>query len=226
MFCRCGSPNKYKRLDAKLEKKLIELKRSSSGKTNFKSMNSIIMRFPQFKEELKHIRGVFEQYDEDANGNIDMEELKKCLQNLQLNLKEEEVEDLFHSCDIDQSEGIQFNEFIVLLCLIYLLVEHSSSPLRTSKMGSPELEATFDTIVKAFLFLDKNGAGKLNKKDMIKALNEDSPWEKSPAHITRSRFKEMDWDRNGKVSFREFLFSLINWIGIDADEEIPVSART
>ncbi|KAF9666103.1 hypothetical protein SADUNF_Sadunf16G0193900 [Salix dunnii] len=222
MFCHCGSPNKYKRLDAKLEKKMIELKRSSSGKTNFKSMNSIIMRFPQFKEELKHIRGVFEQYDEDGNGNIDMEELKKCLQKLQLNLKEEEVEDLFHSCDIDQSEGIQFNEFIVLLCLIYLLVEHSSSPLRTSKIGSPELEATFDTIVKAFLFLDKNGAGKLNKKDMIKAMNEDSPRERSPAHITRSRFKEMDWDSNGKVSFREFLFSLINWIGIDADEESPL----
>ncbi|KAG5254278.1 hypothetical protein OIU76_019994 [Salix suchowensis] len=222
MFCHCGSPNKYKRLDAKLEKKMIELKRSSSGKTNFKSMNSIIMRFPQFKEELKHIRGVFEQYDEDGNGNIDMEELKKCLQKLQLNLKEEEVEDLFHSCDIDQSEGIQFNEFIVLLCLIYLLVEHSSSPLRTSKIGSSELEATFDTIVKAFLFLDKNGAGKLNKKDVIKALNEDSRRERSPAHITTSRFKEMDWDSNGKVSFREFLFSLINWIGIDADEEIPL----
>jgi calcium-binding protein CML len=28
----------------------------------------------------------------------------------------------------------------------------------------------------------------------------------------------MDWDRNGKVSFREFLSSLINWIRIDADE--------
>ncbi|KAJ6754628.1 CALCIUM-BINDING PROTEIN CML22-RELATED [Salix purpurea] len=195
MFCHCGSPNKYKRLDAKLEKKMIELKRSSSGKTNFKSMNSIIMRFPQFKEELKHIRGVFEQYDEDGNGNIDMEELKKCLQKLQLNLKEEEVEDLFHSCDIDQSEGIQFNEFIVLLCLIYLLVEHSSSPLRTSKIGSSELEATFDTIVKAFLFLDKNGAGKLNKKDVIKALNEDSRRERSPAHITTSRFSTLSFTR-------------------------------
>lgn len=68
MFCHCGSPNKYKRLDAKLEKKMIELKRSSSGKTNFKSMNSIIMRFPQFKEELKHIRGVFEQYGEFIQG--------------------------------------------------------------------------------------------------------------------------------------------------------------
>lgn len=60
-------------------------------------------------------------------------------------------------------------------------------------MGSPELEATFDTIVKAFLFLDKNGAGKLNKKDMIKALNEDSPREKSPAHITRSRFSTLSF---------------------------------
>ncbi|CAK7328458.1 unnamed protein product [Dovyalis caffra] len=222
LFCHCGSPNKYKRLDAKLEKKMIELKRSSSGKTNFKSMNSIILRFPQLKEELKRMRGVFEQYDEDANGSIDIDELKKCLQKLQLNLKEEEVEDLFHSCDIDQSEGIQFNEFIVLLCLIYLLVEHSSSPLRASNMGLPELEATFDTMVEAFLFLDKNGDGKLNKKDMVKALNEDSPWERSPAHITRSRFKEMDWDRKGNVSFREFLFSLINWIGMDADEEIPI----
>lgn len=55
-------------------------------------------------------------------------------------------------------------------------------------MGSPELKATFDAIVEVFLFLDKNGDGKLKKKDMIKALNESSPWEKSPAHITRSRF--------------------------------------
>lgn len=65
--------------------------------------------------------------DEDSNGTIDREELKKCLQKLQLHLTEEEVEDLFYSCDIDGSEGIQFNEFIVLLCLIYLLKEPSSS---------------------------------------------------------------------------------------------------
>ncbi|EEF44236.1 conserved hypothetical protein [Ricinus communis] len=200
MFCHCGSQNKYKRLDAKLEKKMIEFKRSSSGPTNFKSIDSIILRFPRFKEGLKNIRGVFEQYDEDANGAIDREELKRCLQKLQINLKEQEVEDLFHSCDIDGSQGIQFNEFIVLLCLIYLL-------------------ATFDTIVEAFLFLDKNGVGKLKKKDVLKALNEASPWEKSPAHITKSRFQELDWDRNGKVSFREFLFALVNWVGIDADEE-------
>ncbi|XP_024028865.1 probable calcium-binding protein CML22 isoform X2 [Morus notabilis] len=223
MFCHCGSPNKYKRLDTKLEKKLVEVKRGSQGVGNFKSINSIIMKFPQFREELKRIRSVFEQYDEDSNGAIDRVELKNSLQQLQLQLSEEEVDDLFHSCDIDGSEGIQFNEFIVLLCLIYLLKDQPLSSNIMSKMGSPQLEATFDTIIEVFLFLDKNGDGKLNKKDMVRALNDSNTSERSPAHITRSRFREMDWDRNGHVSFREFLFAFIHWVGIETDEEMPVT---
>ncbi|CAI0436810.1 unnamed protein product [Linum tenue] len=229
-----GAASKYKRLDAKLEKKMMEVKRSSSSsaaasssgsKRTFKSMNTIIMRFPQFKQQLKTISAVFQQFDEDGNGSIDREELKKCLEKLQLiNLKESEMDDLFHSCDFDGSGGIQFNEFIVLLCLIYLLAHPSPNNnndglKQASNMGSPELEATFDTIVEAFLFLDKNGDGKLNKKDLVNALNDTSPWEKSPLRITKSRFKEMDRDRNGKVGFREFLFALIQWVGIEADDE-------
>ncbi|XP_021911342.1 probable calcium-binding protein CML22, partial [Carica papaya] len=184
ILCYCGSSDKYEKLDAKLEKKMIEFKRNSSGHQNFKTIDSIIMRFPELKEGLKTIKYVFDQYDEDGNEIIDREELKKCLEKLQLHLTEEEVEVLFDSCDFDGNQGIQFNEFIVLLCLIYLLLKPSSSSYAgtTSNMGSPELEATFDTIVNVFLFLDKNGDGKLNKKDMIKALNEACPWEKSPAH--------------------------------------------
>lgn len=55
-----------------------------------------------------------------------MEELKKCLEELKLSLSEEEVKSLYGWCDVDGSKGIQFNEFIVLLCLIYLLSKPSS----------------------------------------------------------------------------------------------------
>lgn len=163
MLCNCGSSNKYKKLDSKLEKKMIEMKRNASGQSNFRSFDSIILRFPQFRDGLRNLRGVFDQYgglqlvllfsslrfilefyhkftlfsllDEDSNGTIDREELNKCLEKLQLRLKKEEVEDLFHSCDIDGSEGIQFNEFIVLLCLIYLLIKRSSSPDNVSTIN-------------------------------------------------------------------------------------------
>lgn len=65
--------------------------------------------------------------DEDSNGAIDKEELNKCLEEVQLHLSEKDVEDLFHSCDIDENQEIQFTEFIVLLCLIYLLKEAAST---------------------------------------------------------------------------------------------------
>ncbi|XP_059307095.1 probable calcium-binding protein CML22 isoform X2 [Lycium ferocissimum] len=218
LLCFWNAPKKYRRLDAKLETKMIELKKSSSGQSNFRSINSIILKFPQLKEGLKEIKGVFEQFD--SNGTIDREELKKCVKKLQFHVKEEEIDDLFHSCDVDEKEGIQFNEFIVLLCLIYILMDSSPpSSDNTSKIGSPELEATFNTIVEAFLFLDKSGDGKLHKKDVVKALNEASPCEKSPSHVTQTRFKEMDWDRSGDVSFRQFLFAFLDWVGIDTDDE-------
>ncbi|KAK8518035.1 hypothetical protein V6N13_083097 [Hibiscus sabdariffa] len=226
MLCNRGSTNMYKNLDSKLERKMIEMKQSSTGQSNFKSIDSIILRFPQFRDGFRNLRGVFEQYDEDSNGTIDREEMNKCLEKLRVRMTKEEVEDLFRSCDIDGSEGIQFKEFIVLLCLIYLLMKPSSSLDNTLKTDSQQLEATFDPIVETFLFLDNNGDGKLNKKDMMKALNETSPWERSPARITRTRFEEMDWDKNGKVSFREFLFAFINWVGIENDDdgkEIPDS---
>lgn len=155
--------------------KMVELKRSSSGESKFRSINGIILKFPHFKEGLKEIKDVFEQFDEDSNGTIDRDELKKCVKKLHFHAKDEEVNDLFDSCDVDENEGIQFNEFIVLLCLLYLLIDSSSSSGNTTKIGSPELEATFNTIVEAFLFLDKNGDGKLHKKDVLKALNDECP---------------------------------------------------
>lgn len=159
MICCMTTANRYKRLDRKFERKIVEIKRSSAGQRNLKSIDSVVMRFPQIREGLKTLKGIFEEYgkfpfsisipppflwtivqfwkktnfyvtcyeDEDSSGSIDYNELKKCFEQLQVPLPEEEMKDLFHYCDIDGSKGIQFNEFIVLLCLIYLLEEHSSS---------------------------------------------------------------------------------------------------
>ncbi|KAJ1375742.1 EF-Hand 1, calcium-binding site, partial [Sesbania bispinosa] len=80
------------------------------------------------------------------------------------------------------------------------------------------LGEAFNTMVEVFLFFDKNGDGKLNWEDMVRTLNETNPRERSPAYITKDRFREMDWDKNGQITFREFLFGFINWIGIDVDE--------
>ncbi|XP_071719755.1 probable calcium-binding protein CML22 [Rutidosis leptorrhynchoides] len=220
----CNSTNGYAKLDSELERKLMEVKqRSKPGNSSIRSINSIILKFPLFRTGFEEIRGVFRQFDADSNGAIDHMELAKCLQKLQFNCTEQEINELFESCDLGKNKGMKFNEFIVILCLIYLLGGTSTSNHTATEMGSRELKAIFDTIIEAFLFLDKNGDGKLDKKDMIKAMNDDFPKEKSPIHITTTRFKEMDWNRDGKVGFREFLFSLINWVGFESNHEVHIT---
>ncbi|KAG4912872.1 hypothetical protein JHK82_053453 [Glycine max] len=57
----------------------------------------------------------------DSNGAIDQEELKKCFNKLEISFSEEEINDLFEACDINEDMRMKFNEFIVLLCVVYLL---------------------------------------------------------------------------------------------------------
>lgn len=64
--------------------------------------------------------------DEDSNGSIDQDELKRCFHTLELSSSEEETRDFFEACDINEDMGINFNEFIVLLCLVYLLEEKTA----------------------------------------------------------------------------------------------------
>lgn len=63
----------------------------------------------------------FVSIDEDKSGSIDPKELNHCFRKLEIDFTDEEINDLFDECDINKDMGIAFKEFIVLLCLVYLL---------------------------------------------------------------------------------------------------------
>ncbi|KAL6954574.1 putative calcium-binding protein cml21 [Sarracenia purpurea var. burkii] len=205
--------------ETKLETKMVEaMQRRASEGSSMKSFDSIILKFPKIDESLRNCKNIFEQFDDDHNGAIDPEELKRCFHKLEINFTEEEINDLFKACDINDDMGMKFNEFIVLLCLVYLLKEDSTALHAKSRMGMPHLEATFETLVDTFVFLDKNKDGYVSKSEMIQAINEHSG-KQSSGRIAMKRFEEMDWDKNGMVNFKEFLFAFTRWVGIDDMED-------
>ena len=57
-------------------------------------------------------------------------------------------------------------------------------------MGLGNLEATFETLVDAFVFLDKNKDGYVSKDEMIEAINETTTGERSYGRIAMKRFGE------------------------------------
>lgn len=205
--------------ESKLDAKMVEaMKRRASQGTSMKSFNSIILKFPKIDESLRNCKTVFEQFDEDSNGTIDPEELKRCFHKLEISSTDEEISDLFEACDISDTMGIKFNEFIVLLCLVYLFNEPAAKEAK-SRMAMPNLEATFEILVDTFVFLDKNKDGYVSKSEMVQAINETTAGERSSGRIAMRRFEEMDWDKNGMVTFKEFLFAFTRWVGIDETED-------
>ncbi|KAI4374838.1 hypothetical protein MLD38_012785 [Melastoma candidum] len=193
-------------------------KRASQG-SKVKSFDSIVLKFPKIDESMRKYKTTFQQFDEDSNGVIDREELRHCFQKLDIPLTDEELNDLFEACDINHDKGMEFNEFIVLICLVYLLQDDPIAVQAKNNMGMPSLESTFETLVDAFVFLDKNKNGYVSKSEMIEAINETSSGERSSGRIAMRRFEEMDWDKNGMVNFKEFLFAFTRWVGIDEDED-------
>ncbi|XP_065863039.1 probable calcium-binding protein CML21 [Euphorbia lathyris] len=204
--------------ETKLEAKMVEaMRRREAEGCSVRSFNSIILKFPKIDEGLRNCKAIFEKFDEDSNGAIDQEELRKCFDKLEIAFSEEEITDLFQACDINEVMGMKFNEFIVLLCLVYLLKDDPTAAQAKSRMGMPNLEATFETLVDAFVFLDKNKDGYVSKIEMVQAIDESG--ERSSGRIAMKRFEEMDWDKNGMVNFKEFLFAFTRWVGIDENED-------
>lgn len=73
--------------------------------------------------------------DMDGNGAIDPQELKHCFKKLEISFSDEEINDLFEACDINDDMGMKFNEFIVLLCLVYLLKDDPAAEHAVSWMS-------------------------------------------------------------------------------------------
>lgn len=216
------SPRKGSMPETKLEAKMVEaMQRRESQGSSVKSFNTIILKFPKIDESLRKCKAIFEQFDEDSNGAIDQEELKKCFSKLEISFTEEEINDLFEACDINEDMVMKFSEFIVLLCVVYLLKDDPAALHAKSRIGMPKLERTFETLVDTFVFLDKNKDGYVSKNEMVQAINETTSGERSSGRIAMKRFEEMDWDKNGMVNFKEFLFAFTRWVGIDEvdDEE-------
>ncbi|XP_047977031.1 probable calcium-binding protein CML21 isoform X2 [Salvia hispanica] len=205
--------------ESNLEARILEAMRRREAKgCSIKSFNSIILKFPKIDQSLRKCKATFENFDEDGNGVIDPQELKHCFEKLEISLTDEEINDLFDACDISEAKGIKFNEFIVLLCLVYFLREDPAAH-QSSWKGMPNLDSTFETLVDAFVFLDKNKDGYVSRNEMVDAINETTSGERSSGRIAMRRFEEMDWDKNGMVNFKEFLFAFTRWVGIeDADD--------
>ncbi len=88
--------------------------------------NTIESKKDAFTEEEKvWLRGVFDMFDMDSSGRIDVKDLEEIMRNLQRD--PHEARDLLYAVDPDNNGSLDFDSFLKLLTH----VDHSSSTIET-----------------------------------------------------------------------------------------------
>lgn len=103
----------------------------------------------------------------------------------------------------------------------------------TANDGRAIMQA-FHLCLEAFAAFDVKHAGELHREDLESAMTTMSmgsaagalkerarhPIPTDALHfLSEERFKELDFDSDGSITFREFLFAMFAWVGLDEGEE-------
>lgn len=99
-----------------------------------------------------------------------------------------------------------------------------------------ELQNAFHLVMDAYLEFDRDAKGYCSREELagtIASWGGKSPSKGSGAKVpkykdsigpvtqflTQERMDELDWDKNGYITFKEFVFAFLSWVGVDERED-------
>jgi len=203
-----------------------------------KNLNSVLMKFPSIKEGFEKMRCVFESVDSDGSGDIDFQEWTDAMaeHGLAMTIPQDHALHVWREADVDKNNLIDFKEFVVVMSFLYLLdyVEVDNENLRNLSESNQsrrihlhtKVKTAIDLVVETFLFFDKDGDGRIMKEEVMRGLDTSIGVSgkrygegKISTGIWRKRFAEMDCDKSGSISLKEFIFAFEDWVGFDESDD-------
>lgn len=183
---------------------------------------------PQVRDVFNGCRSVFKATDKDGDGRIQLSEFQESALALQLQLPQAVLEDVYHQADMNNDRTIDFREFVVLLVLVWLLRGPQETGGGAGKPPAGGMDKAMDTLVAAFRFFDKDNSGSIDREEVFQALDSDDVSSSRAKHhsaprsgagqtASRHRFQEMDFSKDGKVTFPEFVLAVETWAGVDEE---------
>eukprot|EP01091_Cochliopodium_minus_P010874 TRINITY_DN2980_c0_g1_i1.p1 TRINITY_DN2980_c0_g1~~TRINITY_DN2980_c0_g1_i1.p1 ORF type:complete len:169 (-),score=53.12 TRINITY_DN2980_c0_g1_i1:70-576(-) len=142
---------------------------------------------------------IFDKYDKDHSGHIDIEEFASLCYELGHFLSEEEKSLAIQKLDVDGSGTISYKEFEPWW--------KNGDRFAKLQLSQDELE-TLRTATNYFKYFDSDKSGVLDRSEFSK-LYEDMKKHNIISIPLEDCLKDLDNDNNGKISFNEYVDFLI-----------------
>lgn len=221
------------KVDALIIETLRKLKcRSEESKgVNFER---IMLKFGVARAAFDRLREIYGQFA-DSEG-LTYTGLKSALQFLGADISEQDVHELFYESDMMRDNTLTVNEFVVSLVIAHLLgmingfepasfvhektfvTMESSSQL--DQDSASLMSKMFGIIISAYMLFDADGSGMIEISEVKNVLKAKTRAEYGGREITSSpiddeRIKELDINKDGTITFQEFVLTFQSWVGTD-----------
>lgn len=67
-------------------------------------------------------------------------------------------------------------------------------------------------VVEAYILFDQDGSGSIDRKEVMALIAERSDKEGKNGLLSADRWKELDWDSDGSITFKEFVAAMYEWV--------------
>jgi len=151
--------------------------------SKFGAGQSIEHKFTE--NRLAELRAVFDLFDLNGNGKMDVLELQQVLRSVGLSLGPTEVQAMINSVDADQSGSIEWPEFLYLM--------------------SKQVVDADNRHRCAFEYFDRERIGRISRKDFVESmqkLSDEFTKEELEEMIVQSKFED---DDPTSITYREFV---------------------
>jgi Ca2+-binding EF-hand superfamily protein len=180
------------------------------------SMSRLLLSFPsKLNKGFTKCGTLFAELDIDKDGGLTWAELQGACSKLGYRLSEDMLESIFLASDASGDSALSLQEFIGALCLLHIL----KGP-EDEESVDPDILVAFVTAEEAFLSMDSAASGYISKDEVRAMLTETHTSGLKPSTdradmlggIATQRFMELDTDRDGRISFIDFIFTLEGWV--------------
>jgi Ca2+-binding EF-hand superfamily protein len=150
---------------------------------------------------------------------ITLDQLGDLLKNIgeHRDFSNEEIQNLFHLADLDNSKTISFHEFLICISIGYFL------KIDSEHTEFLEIQKGFKVVQQAFHDMDIDHNESVSISELKKALFASS---NDNQLLLEQRFAELDFNHDGNINFPEFLYGFVSWVGFDTEEALEIEAET
>ncbi len=150
------------------------------------SLNKKNKKFVLTDDQINLLREAFDLFDMDKTGKIDYHEIKLTLKAFGFNIQKEELLNLLEKYDMERNENkLNFDDFMQLM---------------SEKFSERDPR---DEAIMAFDLFDEEKKGKINFKNLKKAVKEIN--ENLDENELKAIIEEFDMDKDGYITKADFL---------------------